>query len=203
MGKRNPAVDAYIGKANDFAKPILVYLRDVVHDTVPDVEEELKWGHPSFIHKGILCGMAAFKEHCTFGFWKGEQIVTKGGGKIGLGGKGEFNRLTKVGDLPSKKVLAGYLKEAVRLNDEGTPGPMSGRKRAKATKPMTVPPYLAAALKKNKQALAAFENFSPSARKEYVEWLTDAKSDETRAKRLAQAIEWIADGKHRNWKYMK
>jgi uncharacterized protein YdeI (YjbR/CyaY-like superfamily) len=202
MGKKNPAVDAYIAKANDFAKPILTHIRDVVHAAVPDVEEELKWGHPSFIHKGMMCGMAAFKEHCTFGFWKGEQIVTQDGVKIGLGGKGAFNRLTTVSDLPSKKVLAGYVKEAARLNDEGTPGPMSGRP-AKPAKAVTVPPYLMAALKKNKKAIATWEDFSPSARNEYVAWLTEAKTEETRAKRLAQAVEWIAEGKQRNWKYMK
>jgi uncharacterized protein YdeI (YjbR/CyaY-like superfamily) len=202
MGKRNPAVDAYIAEANDFAKPILTHIRDIVHAAVPDVEEELKWGHPSFIHKGMMCGMAAFKEHCTFGFWKGEQIKTVDGTKMGLGAKSQFNRLTKVNDLPSKKVLAGYVKEAARLNDEGTPGPMSGRKPATA-KPVTVPPYFTAALKKNKKAMATWEDFSPSARREYVGWLTEAKTDATRDKRLAQAVEWIAEGKQRNWKYMK
>ena len=202
MSHKNPAFDAYVAKSADFAKPILNHIRQLVHATIPDVEEEMKWSSPAFVYEGLLCGMAAFKQHCVFGFWKGSLIVDRASGRhLNDEAMGNFGRITKLSDLPPDKVLIGYLKEAKRLNDEGV-------KVAKQTKPKAKtdavpPPYFVAALKKNKKALATFESFSPSHRKEYVEWITDAKTDDTRNKRLETAVAWIAEGKPRNWKYMK
>jgi len=201
MAARDPRIDAYIAKSAEFARPILSHLREFVHAACPDVEETLKWSMPSFLYAGgILCGMAAFKQHATFGFWKGRLIVP-GDGADNESAMGQFGRITKLSDLPPKKVLAGYIKQAMKLNEEGVKDPA----RAKAAKPRPAPPApddLLAALKKNKQAKATFEAFSPSCKREYVEWITEAKREETRQRRVAQAVEWMAEGKQRNWKYM-
>jgi len=197
MGKRDPRVDAYIKNAPEFAKPILEHLRAVVHEACPDVVEGTKWSVPHFDYHGILCGMAAFKHHCTFGFWK-SGLVLGDEAKSQDSGAGQFGRLQSVSDLPSKKVLTGYIRKAMKLNEEGT----RVEKPRKPPKPeVTVPSYVKTALGKNTKAKAAFDAFSPSHRREYVEWITEAKTDATRDRRLTQAIEWIAEGKSRNWKY--
>jgi uncharacterized protein YdeI (YjbR/CyaY-like superfamily) len=199
MGTRDPRVDAYIAKSPDFARPILTHLRQVVHDACPDTVEEMKWSSPHFNYKGMMCGMAAFKEHAIFGFWKGSLIKgiapnRNNGGEA----MGNYGKLTSVNDLPSKKKLVGFIKEAMRLNDEGITVP----KKKKAPKAIAkVPAELARALAKNKKAAAQFEQFSPSHRREYIEWIDEAKREETKAKRVAQAVEWVAEGKSRNWKY--
>ncbi len=199
MGTRDNRVDAYIAKSADFAKPILTHLREVVHETCPDVEETMKWSFPHFMYEGMLCSMASFKEHCAFGFWKGSLIVDDGNGKSAEA-MGQLGRITKLSDLPPNRVLARYIKKAMALNESGakvTPKPKHPKKA------LAVPDYLTAALKKNKKALATFEGFSPSHRREYIEWITEAKGEDTRQRRLEQAIEWMAEGKPRNWKYMR
>jgi uncharacterized protein YdeI (YjbR/CyaY-like superfamily) len=197
MPSRDPRIDAYIEKSADFAKPILRHLRDVVHEACPDVEEKMKWSFPHFDYKGMMCSMASFKEHCTFGFWKPELVL---GDAAKEGGMGQFGRITSVKDLPAKKVLAGYVKKAMRLNDEGV-RPKRAQKSKMKKRDIDVPQDLVAALKKNAKARATFEAFSPSHRREYLEWITEAKREETRARRIAQAVEWMAEGKRRNWKY--
>ena len=193
-------VDAYIAKSASFAQPILSHLRDLVHKAVPDVVETIKWGFPNFEHHGVMCNVAAFKEHCTFGFWKASLMSdpAKILGERNLKAMGHFGRITSLKDLPPDKVLIAYMKEAARLNEDGVKAPP---RRKAAKKELTIPNDLTVALKKNKKALAAFEEFSPSHKREYVEWLEDAKTDQTRTKRLTTAIEWIAEGKSRNWKY--
>jgi uncharacterized protein YdeI (YjbR/CyaY-like superfamily) len=202
MAKKDPRVDACIEKAADFAKPVMRHLRKLVHAACPEVEETIKWQFPTFMHKGMLCGMAAFKNHCTFGFWKHELLFGKqdaaANGKDD--GMGQFGRITSMSDLPKDEVLLRYIKKAARLNDAGVKIP--SRARPKVRKPLVVPPYFRAALKKNKKALASFENFSYSHKKEYVEWITEAKTEATRQRRLATSVEWLAEGKARNWKYM-
>jgi len=199
MPKQDPRVDAYIAKSADFAKPILRHCRRLVHAACPDVEETLKWNMPSFLHKGILLGMAAFKHHCTLGFWKRRLIFGKG--KKDETAMGQFGRITSLADLPGDEILLGYIRKAVALNDAGTQKPAPAKSKAK--KPVVVPDYFLAALKKNKKALAAFANFSPSHRREYVKWITGAKHAETRARRLKTAMVQIAQGKSQNWKYQK
>jgi uncharacterized protein YdeI (YjbR/CyaY-like superfamily) len=197
MSKKDPRVDAYIENAAEFARPILKHLRALVHQGCPEVEETIKWRMPSFTYKGLLCGLAAFKQHATFGFWKHELVMGKNGENYGMG---QFGRMTSLKDLPSDKVILGYIRKAVELNDAGVKTP---RNRAKPgeKRELTVPDYFVAALRKNKTAKANFENFSYSHKKEYIEWLTEAKRDETRQKRLETAVAWIAGGKSRNWKY--
>ena len=197
MPRHDPRIDAYIAKAADFARPILKHIRRLVHAACPDVEETMKWGFPHFLHKGIVCSMAAFKEHCSFGFWNRRLIL----GKRAEGeGMGQFGRITSIADLPAERVLLGYIRKAVELNDAGVKK-ISRRLRPDPNRTVEVPKDLAAALKKNRKALGTFEEFSYSHRKEYVEWITEAKRDETRAKRLATTIEWLSQGKARNWKY--
>lgn len=196
MANRDPRIDAYIAKSADFAKPILESLREIIHNAVPDVEETMKWSMPAFDYKGPLCNMAAFKEHCAFGFWKGSLVV----GDVAKEAMGHMGRITTLKDLPPKKELARLIKEAARLNEEGVKVERAPRT---PKKPLKTPEDLSAALAKNKKASAAFEGFPPSHRREYIEWITDAKGEETRKRRIAQAVEWIAEGKSRNWKYMK
>jgi len=203
MGKKHPGVDAYIAKSADFAKPILKRIRKVVHAACPAVEEELKWNFPHFLYKGMLCGMAAFKAHCSFGFWRGSLLAERFP-ELGENSKesmGQFGRITNDSELPADKLLAQYIKAAMKLNDDGIkPKKPAKPKRKPSAK---VPDYLLTALKKNKKAFVSFEGFSPSCKREYVEWITGAKQEETRQRRLAQAIAWIAEGKSRNWKYEK
>lgn len=195
MGTRDPRVDAYIAKSADFARPIMTELRDRVHAACPEVEEEMKWSFPHFMYKGMLCSMAAFKQHAAFGFWKGALVVGSAGKREAMG---HLGRITAVSDLPSKKVFAGYIRKAAELNDAGV---KVARAKPAAPKPVRVPADLAAALKTNVSAQKAFAAFPPSHKRDYIEWITEAKTAETRTKRLAQAIAWIAEGKSRNWKY--
>ena len=198
MGTRDPRVDEYIENAAEFARPILEEVRARVHKGCPDVIETIKWRSVSFEHKGMLCGMASFKQHCTLGFWNGGRIVE--GDAPAEKAMGQFGRITSLADLPADDLLAGYVRKAMELNDAGV------RRTAKKGAPraeLAVPDYMAAALERSEQARATFEGFSPSQRREYVEWITEAKGDATRERRLATALEWMAEGKPRNWKYMK
>jgi len=199
MGTRDKRVDAYIAKSAAFAQPILRELREIVHQGCPDVQETMKWSMPHFDYKGMLCGMAAFKQHCTLGFWK-SKLLFDGKDEQSREAMGQFGRITSLKDLPPKRVLIGYVRKAAELNEQGVkvptkPKPLSERKE------LLVPAYFTAALKKNKRALATFEAFPYSHKKEYVEWVTEAKTDDTRRRRLATAVEWLAEGKSRNWKY--
>ena len=200
MGTRDPRIDDYIAKQQDFAKPILTRIRDIVHAACPEVQETLKWSTPHFQYRGgMMCAMAAFKEHALFGFWKGALIEGMSPNRNNGGeATGNFGRITSMKDLPSRTVLMSLVKQAMRLNDEGISVP----KPKKAPRPeATVPGALAAALDQNRRAAGHFAKFSPSQRREYIEWIDDAKRDDTKVKRIAQAIEWISDGKGRNWKY--
>ena len=199
MGKKDPRVDAYIAKAAPFAQPILKHLRKIVHAGCRDVEETLKWSMPHFDYKGILCGMAAHKQHCSFGFWRGAELAL-GKTRADSDGMGHFGRITSLADLPDEGTLIGYVRKAVELKDAGVKQPKApARKRDAAA--LEVPDYFSAALRTNKKAQQAFDAFSYSHRREYLEWVTEAKREETRDSRLATAIEWLAEGKSRNWKY--
>jgi uncharacterized protein YdeI (YjbR/CyaY-like superfamily) len=199
MGQRDPRIDAYIASSADFAQPILIHLRELVHAVCPDCEETLKWSAPSFTYRGkILCGLAAFKHHASFGLWQGAMVMGSEGRNPDAG-MGQFGRLTGVADLPGKRELTGYVRQAMKLIEEGVK-----RAPAKDGKPRPqaeVPADLVAALEKNPAARAAFDAFPPSAKREYVEWITEAKREETRAKRLVRAVEWMSEGRRRNWKY--
>lgn len=201
MGKRDARIDEYISKSADFAKPVLIHLRELVHKTCPDVEETMKWSFPHFDYKGMLCHMASFKQHCAFGFWKAELMKDKAlmQNAKSESAMGHLGKITSLKDLPSDKKLISYIKEAVKLNDDGVKLPP----RKKSETETTVPDYFIKALKKNKKAFNTFDNFSPSHKKEYIEWITEAKTEETRNRRIITAIEWMTEGKSRNWKYMK
>ena len=195
---RDPRIDAYIAKSAEFAQPILEHLRKLVHEACPQVEETIKWGMPSFVHgDGILCHMGAFKQHAAFGFWKHGLVMGEGVEREGMG---SFGKLASPRDLPPKKELVALIRKASLLNEQGVKAP--GARKAGTPKPLpVVPPDLIAALKKNRKAQATFDAFAPSHKREYVDWITEAKRPETRARRLAQAVEWMAEGKPRNWKY--
>lgn len=195
MPKKDKRIDAYIKRAQPFARPILKHLRKIVHAGCPACEEAIKWQMPFFEYNGPVCFIAAFKQHAVFGFWKGKLLF----GKEHQGAMGHFGRLRSIKDLPNKNHLIGYVRKAAQLNESGvkkTPTRPSPKRK------LIVPAYLKSALMKNAKARKTFENFSYSHRKEYVEWITGAKRDETRTKRLRLAIEWLARGKPQNWKYM-
>ena len=195
-------VDAYIANAAPFAQPVMEHLRGLVHKACPGAEETIKWSMPFFVYRGqILAHMAAFKAHCSFGIW-GKEIVAsmREDGLTVKGGMGEFGKIASLRDLPKDSMLLGYLRQAAALVEDGAKTfPKRGAKKAKPE--ADVPAELAAALKKNKAAAKVFAEFSPSCRREYVLWINEAKREETKAKRVAQAVEWIAEGKQRNWKY--
>ena len=199
MGKKDPRIDAYIADSAAFAKPILGELRSIVHEACPEVEETMKWSFPHFMYEGMLCSMASFKEHCAFGFWRGKEIVPEGAAR-NAEAMGHLGRITSVDDLPPRKTIAAWIRQAMALNESGVRRPAKPRAKKPAT--VEVPDYLTAALKKNRKAQATFDAFSPSARREYVDWITEAKREATRDRRIAQALEWMAEGKPRNWKYM-
>lgn len=205
MAKKDVRIDAYIHNAQPFARPILNHIRKLVHKACPEVEETIKWGFPHFDYKGnMMCSMASFKEHCAFGFWKAalmkdaEKLVDTAKSEVAMGHMG---RITSLKDLPPDKTIMAYVKEASKLNDENIK--LSSKAASKEKKEITPPDYLLAALKKNKEAKKTFDAFSYSNKKEYIEWLEGAKTESTRTKRLADAIEWMAEGKIRNWKYLK
>ncbi len=200
MPKTDPRIDAYIKKAKPFAQPILMHLRKMVHSTVPEVEETMKWSSPHFDYKGMFCGFAAFKEHVGFGFWKAALLKDHLPGDGGMAMAGQFGRITSIDDLPSDKALAKILEIAKRLNDDEVKAPPMRKGPRPALK---APGDLLAALAKNKKAHATFENFPPGQRREYIAWVAEAKQAATRAKRIETAVEWMAEGKIRNWKYVK
>jgi uncharacterized protein YdeI (YjbR/CyaY-like superfamily) len=201
-----PKIDLYIAKAKPFAQPILIRIRELIHKACPNVVETIKWSRPFFEYKGVILGnMSAFNEHCSFGFW-GEEIgaVLREANVIQNGGMGSLGRITSLQDLPSNKELLAFLKQATAFIDSGNyTSPITARNKVvKAPKPAPeAPPEFSNALKANKKASAVFAAFSPSCKREYTEWITEAKRPETRDKRITQAIEWIAEGKQRNWKY--
>src|SRR6188474_1757893 len=193
MPKKDPRIDAFIEKSAPFARPILIHVRELVHAACSNIEETLKWGMPHFDYKGVLLGMAAFKQHCAVSFWKADLVL--GEAQVADEAMGHFGRITSLDDLPSDKVLTRYIRKAVELNEAGIKKPAPAR--PKKRKELVIPDDLQAALKKNRKALAIFEGFSYSHRKEYIEWITEAKRDETRARRLKTAMEWLAQGKSR------
>jgi uncharacterized protein YdeI (YjbR/CyaY-like superfamily) len=195
----NKQFDAYIAKAPEWAQPILTSLRATVHEACPDVEEQMKWSSPTFVHHGIICGMVAFKEHAAFHFWKGELVTGTPLGANGMGAAAQFGRLKSVKDLPPKRQLVAYIKKAMKLNEEGVKIDRPKKKRPT----LAMPDDFMASIRKNKKALASYEKFSPSHQREYIEWIVGAKTDATREKRVAQAVEWMAEGKARNWKYQR
>ena len=196
MGKKDARFDAYIKKAAPFAQPILTKLRERIHAACPDVVETVKWGHPSFEYKGILCGMAAFKQHAAFGFWKHDLVVGKDAkAKEAMG---SFGRITSLADLPPAARFAGLVKKAMELNDAGV---KVVRDKTRKKKPISMHPDFEKALARDAKARAQFAAFSPSGQREYMEWIGDAKQDATRERRIATAVAWIAQGKARNWKY--
>jgi uncharacterized protein YdeI (YjbR/CyaY-like superfamily) len=200
MGSRDPRVDAYIKDAAPFARPILSHLRTVVHAGCPGVEEAIKWGMPMFVHRGNLCFMAAFKQHAGFGFWKGSKVVESRDDQSGSA-MGQFGRLTKISQLPSRRVLTAYVRKAASLNESGG---KAAPKPAKKPKPAPrAPAELRAALTRNAKARTTWEAFGPGHRRAYVEWIAEAKRPETRARRIATTVEWLAAGKPHNWKYAR
>lgn len=196
MPSLDPRIDAYIERSADFAKPLLTHIRNIVHKACPEIEETMKWSFPNFVYKGIVCNMAAFKEHCSFGFWK-QSLLESAVFPAEKEAMGSFGKLTSVKDLPDEKVLVSLIKKAVELNEKG----VKVEKKVAAKKELEIPEYLIAALKKDKAASKTFESFPYSCKKEYVMWITEAKTEPTREKRIAQTVEWLAEGKRRNWKY--
>jgi uncharacterized protein YdeI (YjbR/CyaY-like superfamily) len=203
MAKKDPRIDAYIAKSVPFAKPVLNHLRALVHKACPVAEETMKWSFPHFDYKAeMMCSMAAFKQHCAFGFWKASlmsdpALLDNAKSEIAMG---HFGKITSLKDLPADKIILAYIKEAMKLNDEGI---KVVKERPAIRKKLEIPAYFTNAVKKNKKAFNTFENFSYSQKKEYIDWVTEAKTEDTRNKRLTQAVEWMAEGKVRNWKYVK
>ncbi|HET9031420.1 MAG TPA: YdeI/OmpD-associated family protein [Dokdonella sp.] len=201
MSSHDPRIDAYIARSADFARPILEHLRAVVHASCKDVEETIKWGSPHFLYAGaMLCHMAAFKQHVAFGFWKSALIDGITEEQRSQSGMGQFGRIETLADLPAKRELAGLIRQAMKLNEQGIR--RAAPKRNPRGRAVSMPAELAMALAANKKSREQFENFPPGQQREYMEWIAEAKQAATRNRRCAQAIEWMSEGKPRNWKYM-
>jgi uncharacterized protein YdeI (YjbR/CyaY-like superfamily) len=200
MEQYDSRVDAYIGKSADFAKPILTYLRQVIHETSPLITETIKWGCPSFDYKGPIIMLAAFKQHCGLNLWKAsliddpQQIM-----RLNDESAGQFGRITNIADLPPKNILIDFIEQGVKLNEAGKKAPAPKATTEKTE--LVVPDYFAAVLNQHPQAKATFDGFSYSHKKEYLEWVIEAKTDATRDKRMQTAVEWLSEGKSRHWKY--
>lgn len=203
MPEMDARVDAYIEKAAPFAKPILIKLRKLIFQACPEAKETIKWSFPNYeVHGAMLCSVAAFREHCAMGFWKAS-LLKDVDGILHLAEKnsmGHLDKLLSLKDLPSDKILLNYLKEAALLNKNNV---KLARPKSAPKKELPLPKALATALKKNTKAFTAFEGFSPSQRREYIEWISEAKTEDTVNKRLMTTIEWLEEGKPRHWKYQK
>ncbi len=202
MSNLNPRVDEYIAKKADFARPILEHIRKLVHEAAPGIEETIKWGVPHFELKGMVCGMAAFKAHCALGFRHHELVVGEASSEADSA-MGNFGRITKVADLPPRKALLAYVKKAVALNESGVKGGMAARPKPDPNRKVAVPADLAAAFKRSAKAKKTFDGFSYTNKKEYVDWITEAKREATRKERLVTAVAWMAEGKARHWKHQR
>lgn len=197
MAATDPRIDAYMAKAAGFGQPILAELRRRVHAACPEIDESIKWGAPAFLYKKkILAVMASFKQHVAFNLWHGAQVV--GEGAQATEGMGQFGKLTSVDDIPGADEMSGYLRKAMKLIEEGASG---GRRKAEPKPRLAAPADLLAALAGNARAHQVFNGFPPGKQRDYVDWILDAKRDETRRRRVAQAVEWLAEGKARHWKY--
>lgn len=202
MGKTDKRIDTYISKAEPFAQPILSYLRSLVHQACPEVEETIKWGFPHFNYKGMMCSMASFKKHCVFGFWKAalmsdRTLIKNAQSEASMG---HLGKITTLKDIPTDRVIIRNIKEAMKLNEQGV---KLEKKKPANIKTLEIPSYFRKALGTNEKANRTFNSFSLSNQRDYVEWIIDAKTEPTREKRIAQAIEWLAEGKVRNWKYIR
>jgi uncharacterized protein YdeI (YjbR/CyaY-like superfamily) len=202
MAKKEKIIDAYIAKSADFAKPILSHIRELVHKTCPEVKEKIKWSFPHFDYMGeMMCSMAAFKQHAVMGFWKASLLKDATLLEVARSEEamGHLGKITSLKDLPSDKKLVSYIIEAMKLNEQGVKLPP--KPKTTVNKIVEVPEDLLKALAKNKKAQKVFEAFAYSHKKEYVQWICEAKTEPTRNNRIATAVEWIAEGKGRNWKY--
>lgn len=202
MEKFDPRVDAYIAKSADFAQPILEYIREIVHEASPLLTESIKWGFPFFEYKGPICHMSSFKQYSALGFWKAALLSDPNKVlKFGDAKAGSLGEIRTIEDLPAKQILVDFVIQAIALNEHEVK--VIPKKAPTEKKELIVPDYFIQFLAEDPKAVENFYNFSNSHKKEYVEWLNEAKSDETRQKRLATALEWISEGKSRNWKYQK
>lgn len=201
-------IDAYIDKAADFAKPILIKIREIVHSACPEISETIKWGFPNFEYGGqILCSMAAHKKHCSFGFWRGNEMEDPDNilQQIGKTAMGQLGKLTSIDDLPSDEILIKYMHQAIDLcaKVKSKSSSSSDIKSKKSIPIPEIPDYFNEALEASTEAKLNFEKFSNSCKREYVIWISEAKTEKTRQKRLSEAMEMIKEGKQRNWKYQK
>lgn len=199
---KNKKVDEYISQAHDFAKPILNHLRKLIHIACPQAEESIKWGHPHFEYKGLLCNMAAFNKHCAFGFWKAALMkdanLLQENNADAMGHSGKIKSLS---DLPKDRIIVARVKEAVLLNEKGITLPV--RKPSDKKHEISVPLLLQKELIKNKMASDAFNNLSSYHKKEYIDWIDEVKTEKTKLMRIATTIKWLTEGKTKNWKYLQ
>lgn len=201
MAAEDPRIDAYIAAAQPFARPILERLRRAVHAGCPGVEETIKWSAPFFVHGGrILANMAAFRQHCAFGFWHGRDAVDQGRDGEAMG---QFGRIVTLADLPAPAALKALVQAAVKRMDADAAAPRPTKTRGAARPVLVMPADFDAALDSQPAAREAYDGFAPSKQRDYLEWVLEAKQPATRARRIAQSVAWLAEGKARHWKYQR
>lgn len=201
MPKKDPRVDAYIAEAPEYARPILKRVRKLIHQGCPTAAETIKWGCPFIDYHGLLCGFAAFKRHCSLFFWRDidvEAFLPKT--NTAGAGMGQFGKLTSLADLPSDTKLLACVRSAMEQRD--SPASKPRRQRQPAKEP-AVPADLKKALAASRAAAKTFREFAPSHRRDYIDWITEAKRPATRTERVATTIQWLSEGRKRNWKYLE
>lgn len=202
MAKQDARLGAKIANSPEFAKPILNHLRKLAHQGCAEVEETLKWGMPHFTYHGsILFGMGSFKAHVAMGFWLGPLII--GDSKADEKAMGQFGRISSLKDLPGDAKFLGFIKKAMKLIDAGAKSPTRAAAVKKPKPPLKAPAWLVSALRRDEKAQTGYKGLTPGKQREYIEWLLEAKTEATREKRMAQALEYMAEGKGLNWKYQK
>jgi hypothetical protein len=203
----NAQVTAYAAAMPAYAQPIFAHLRALIHTTCPDTDEAIKWSIPHFERDGdYLCIFAASPGHASFTFYK-QQLMSDPRLRDNLNLpaiKRFMGRLTSLSDLPDDATLAAMLQEAADLNARGVRLPDRAPKTPPVIDmPSAVATAVATALAANPAAQAVWDAKSAAWRKDYLVWITAAKTDPTRDARIAEALDWIADGKARFWKYQK
>ena len=199
MKNTDPRVDTYIKNAQPFARPVLIHIRELMHIGCPDLIETIKWGMPHFEYHGVIASMGAFKTHAVFGFWKQDLIPGMNQYVKEKEAMGSWGRITSLDGIPPDTDIIEFVKVAARLNVEGIKSP----RRTPKPVVLNMPQDFMKEIRAHKKALETYENFSPSNKRDYADWINEAKSDETRMKRMETAIQWMEEGKPRMWKYMK
>lgn len=195
MNEASENITAYIEKATPEFKEVMIALRSVLNNPNFDIKEDWKWGAPNFNNEGMICWLAHFRNHVGMNFFKGTLIKDKYN-LFTHYREEKGNRQLKFSDINQiiPEQIEYYIEEAIKLNQENI-------KVVKKEIDTSLPLDLETELNNNPKAKMFFESLAPSYKRDYIEWIEEAKREATRTKRLATTMEWLSEGKKKNWKY--